>query len=44
MIGTTLFTTSRILSKWSETGVVMARREGVVVRDARHLELQAEMD
>lgn len=44
MIGTTQFTTSRILSKWSEGGVLMARREGVVVHDARNLQIQAELD
>ena len=43
MIGTTLFTTSRILSKWSESGLVLARRDGVVICDARCLEQEAEM-
>jgi CRP-like cAMP-binding protein len=39
MTGTTLFTTSRLLSKWGEMGFVQPRRESVVVRDACRLEL-----
>ena len=38
MTGTTLFTISRILSKWGEMGFILPRREAVVVRDARLLE------
>jgi CRP-like cAMP-binding protein len=41
LIGTNLFTTSRILSKWNEAGVVMARREAVVVRDIKWLQIHA---
>jgi CRP-like cAMP-binding protein len=37
MTGTTLFTISRILSKWGEEGFVLPRREAVLVRDARRL-------
>jgi len=37
MVGTTLFTISRILSKWSDEGLVVPRREAVVVRDAERL-------
>jgi CRP/FNR family transcriptional regulator, nitrogen oxide reductase regulator len=37
MVGTTLFTISRILSKWGEEGVVLPRRESVVVRDPQRL-------
>lgn len=37
MTGTTLFTISRILSKWSEEGFVVPRREAVVVRDPKRL-------
>ncbi len=37
MVGTTLFTISRILSKWSEEGLVVPRREAVVVRDPARL-------
>lgn len=37
MTGTTLFTISRILSRWSEEGIVQPRREAVVVRDAQRL-------
>jgi CRP-like cAMP-binding protein len=33
MTGTTLFTISRILSKWAEQGFVAPRREAVLVRD-----------
>jgi CRP-like cAMP-binding protein len=42
LIGTNLFTTSRILSKWNEIGVVLTRREAVVVRDLKRLQTQAE--
>jgi CRP-like cAMP-binding protein len=42
MVGTTLFTTSRILSKWNDAGLILALREAVVVTDARKLELEAE--
>ncbi len=38
MTGTTLFTISRILSKWGEEGFVLPRRESVVVRDRQRLE------
>ena len=38
LTGTTLFTISRILSKWAELGVVTPRREAVLVRDAERLE------
>ena len=31
IVGTTLFTISRILSRWDQDGVVLARREAVVV-------------
>jgi CRP-like cAMP-binding protein len=37
MTGTTLFTISRILSKWGEEGFILPRREAVVVRDAARL-------
>lgn len=39
MNGTTLFTISRILSKWGEERIVLPRREAVVVLDAARLEL-----
>jgi CRP-like cAMP-binding protein len=39
MTGTTLFTISRILSKWGEMGFVLPRRESVLVRDPYRLEL-----
>lgn len=38
MTGTTLFTISRILSKWSDEGFILPRREAVVVRDPARLE------
>lgn len=38
MTGTTLFTISRILSKWSDEGFILPRREAVVVRDPSRLE------
>ncbi len=37
MTGTTLFTISRILSKWAELGIVTPRREAVIVNDSRRL-------
>jgi CRP-like cAMP-binding protein len=37
MVGTTLFTISRILTKWSEEGLVFPRREAVVIRDPARL-------
>jgi CRP/FNR family transcriptional regulator, nitrogen oxide reductase regulator len=37
MTGTTLFTVSRILSKWGEEGFILPRREAVLVRDAERL-------
>jgi len=37
MTGTTLFTISRLLSRWAELGFVLPRREAVVIRDARQL-------
>ena len=36
--GTTLFTISRILSKWAEQGFVVPRRESVLVNDLKRLE------
>jgi CRP-like cAMP-binding protein len=38
MTGTTLFTISRVLSKWAEEGFVQPRREAVVVHDPERLE------
>ena len=37
MTGTTLFTISRLLSKWGEAGFVLPRREAVLVRDPQRL-------
>jgi CRP-like cAMP-binding protein len=42
MTGTTLFTTSRLLSKWGEMGYVLPRRESVLVRDPIRLELASD--
>ena len=38
MTGTTLFTISRVLSKWAGQGLVAPKREAVVIRDAERLE------
>lgn len=38
MTGTTLFSISRLLSKWGEEGLVLPLREAVVVLDAKGLE------
>ena len=37
MTGTTLFTISRILSRWGESGFVVPRRAGVLIRDPEGL-------
>lgn len=37
MTGTTLFTISRLLSRWGEEGFILPRREAVVIRDAKRL-------
>lgn len=37
MTGTTLFTISRVLSRWGEEGFVLPRREAVIVVDAERL-------
>jgi CRP-like cAMP-binding protein len=44
MTGTTLFTTSRVLSQWSKKGFVSPLREGVLVRDPHRLEMAGEGD
>lgn len=44
LTGTTLFTVSRILSRWGKMGFVMPRREGVLVRDTNRLQLAGEDD
>ena len=38
MTGTTLFTISRVLSRWAEQGFVVPRRQAVLIRDPRALE------
>ena len=45
MTGTTLFTISRLLSKWGEQGFVVPRREAVLIKDpGRLLQLSGEED
>lgn len=45
MTGTTLFTISRLLSKWGEEGFVTPRREAVLINDPRRLQqLSCEVD
>ena len=44
MTGTTLFTISRLLSKWGEEGFVLPQREAVVVLDSRRLGQVSEGD
>jgi CRP-like cAMP-binding protein len=39
MAGATMFTVSRMLSRWSEMGLILTRREAVIVCDLRRLEL-----
>lgn len=38
MTGTTLFTISRILSRWAESGAILPRREAVIIPDVSRLE------
>lgn len=44
MTGTTLFTISRILSRWAEQGFVVPRREAILVSDTRGLESISNQD
>lgn len=44
MTGATLFTISRLLSKWGEEGFVLPRRGAVVVLDSQRLALAGEAD
>ena len=38
LTGTTLFTISRILSRWAEKGAILPRREAVLIPDPSRLE------
>lgn len=44
MTGTTLFTISRLFSKWAEEGFILPRREGLIVLDIPRLERVSLMD
>jgi CRP-like cAMP-binding protein len=44
MTGTTLFTISRVLSSWAEKGLVLPRRQGVVINDPKKLESIGDAD
>jgi CRP-like cAMP-binding protein len=44
MTGTTLFTISRILSKWAERGIIVPRREAILVGNLKELESVAKDD
>ena len=44
MTGTTLFTISRLISKWGEMGYVLPRRESVIVRDNHMLGMSEDDD
>jgi len=44
MTGTTLFTISRLLSRWSEQGFVTPRREAVLIHDLKRLESVTDED
>lgn len=44
MTGTTLYTISRVLSRWAERGFVVPLREGVVVNDPARLEKISDAD
>jgi CRP-like cAMP-binding protein len=43
MIGTTLFTVSRLLSDWEARGVVLAKRKAILVQDIKSLRTIAEL-
>lgn len=42
LIGTTLFTVSRLLCQWETRGIVCSRRECVLLRDLRALEIMSQ--
>jgi CRP-like cAMP-binding protein len=42
MTGTTLFTISRVFSKWADQGLVFPKREAVIILNAKRLELESE--
>ncbi len=42
MTGTTLFTISRVFSKWAESGLVFPKREAVIILNAKRLEMDSE--
>lgn len=44
MTGTTLYTISRVLSRWAEQGFVLPQRESVIVNDPGRLESAGEAD
>jgi len=44
MTGTTLFTISRVFSKWAEQGLVVPKREAVIVVDGKRLETESECE
>lgn len=44
MTGTTLFTVSRLISKWGELGLVVPRREAVLILDAERLHRISEIE
>jgi CRP/FNR family transcriptional regulator, nitrogen oxide reductase regulator len=44
MTGTTLFTVSRLVSKWGELGLVLPRREAVLILDPKGLDHVSQME
>jgi CRP-like cAMP-binding protein len=44
MTGTTLFTVSRLISKWGELGLVLPRREAVLMLDSKRLDLMSGLE
>jgi CRP-like cAMP-binding protein len=44
MTGTTLFTISRLISKWGELGFILPRREALIVSDVHRLEMAQDDD
>ena len=44
MTGTTLFTVSRLISKWGELGLILPRREAILILDTERLDLISSMD
>jgi CRP-like cAMP-binding protein len=43
LVGTSIYTVSRLISKWADVGLVLARREAVVICNPGRLRIEAEL-